>query len=148
MAGDLLLKYANVAAITITLASLADNGVAVSSEIDNSSNLYLDALVQLKIKTTSTVDSTGYIAVYAVGSVDGGTSYPDSVNRKSKPIAIINANVNNTTFTSNPVSVAQAFFAGLPEKWKIVIENKTGASLDSTEGNHAKQYQGIKHQFT
>ena len=38
----------------------------------------------------------------------------------------------------------------MQQTWSVpvVVENKTGAALDSTEGNHAKLYQGILAQYT
>jgi hypothetical protein len=143
--GDIKAKYGTSnQSITITLASLADAAKAVSNEISNTANLFLDALVQFKIKTAAAgVSSTGVVYIYAVGSADGGTSYPDSVNQTKLLIGIMDANANATTFTSVPMSVAAAFNGKLPEKWKIVVENQTGAALDATEGNHAKFYQGV-----
>jgi hypothetical protein len=41
------------------------------------------------------------------------------------------------------MSVAAAFGGVLPERWGIIVENKTGGALDSTEGNHAKLWQGV-----
>lgn len=148
MVGDLLAKYANAQTITIILAGLADDGIAVSNEISNAANLYQDALVQLSIKTGTSVDINGTIRIYAIGSVDGGITWPDNTNQVRKPIAIMDANADSTTFVSVPFSVAQAFFSGLTQKWKIVIENKSGATLDGTEGNHLKKYQGFYGQYT
>ena len=145
MAADIKLKYgASGQAITIILASLADGAKATSNEISNTANLFMDVLIQLSIKTNATgVSGTGVVRVYAIGSVDGGTSYPDSANNGMLPIGIITANVNATTFTSSPMSLAAAFNGKVPEKWKIVVEDDTGADLDGTELNHTKLYQGI-----
>jgi len=41
------------------------------------------------------------------------------------------------------MSVAAAFGGSLPPKWDVIVENKTGAALDSTEANHVKKYIGI-----
>lgn len=142
---DINLKYgSNNQTITIILASLANGSKAVSNEINNLTNLFFDALLQLKIKTgASGVSSSGVIRVFAIGSADGGTSYPGSPNNELKPIGIFNANANATTFISNLVSVANAFNGKLPEKWKIVVKNDTGSALDATEGDHSKFYQGV-----
>lgn len=141
--------------ITLTIASLANNGQRESSVIDNTSNLFLDALVQLKIKSAAaSTSSTGVVNVYAYGTVDGGTTYSDSatgsdagITLTSPPnmrlIGVVNVVANSTTYKSHPMSVAAAFGGVLPDKWGIVIENKTGATLDATAGNHAAIYQGI-----
>ncbi len=144
----------NNQAITCTLASLANNGQRQSTAIDNSSNDFLDALVVLKIKTAaSAVSTTGVVNVYAYGTSDGGTNYTDgatgtdgSITLTSPPnmrlIGVLNCVAVSTTYTGGPFSVAAAFGGTLPDHWGIVVENKTGAALDSTEGNHLKIYQG------
>lgn len=142
---DIKIKYGpNNQSITITLASLADDAKVVSNEINNLSNLFFDALIQLKIKTgPSGVSASGVIRVFAIGTSDGGTSYPGSPNNELLPIGIFNANANAITFISPIMSLANAFGGKLPEKWKIVIKNDSGSALDSTEGNHVKFYQGV-----
>lgn len=141
--------------ITLTIASLANNGQRESTVIDNTTNLFLDALVQLKIKSpAASTSSTGYVNVYAYGTSDDGTNYGDgatgtdaAITLTSPPnlrlIGVINIVANATTYKSNPMSVAAAFGGILPAKWGIVIENKTGGTLDATGGNHAAFYQGV-----
>jgi len=148
----------NGVAITITVASLANNSARQSTVIDNSTNVYLDALVQLKIKTNASgTATTGYVNIYAFGTVDGGTTYTENagatdaaITLTSPPNAVligrINCVANATTYYSIPMSVAAAFGGVLPEKWGIIVENKTGAALDSTAGNHAVKYQGVLNQ--
>ncbi len=70
--------------VTITLGDNSNglaNGAARSNAIDNSSNLFLDALVMLKTKTgASGVLASGTILIYAWGTVDPATPlYPDTV---------------------------------------------------------------------
>lgn len=141
--------------IVCTLASLANNGARASTAIDNSTNLYLDALVQITVKTgASGTATTGTVNVYAYGTADGGTTYSDGasgtdggITLTAPPnatlIGIINAVVNATTYKGPPMSVAAAFGGILPDHWGIIVENKTGGALDATEGNHAKIYQGV-----
>lgn len=142
-------------AITITLASLANNGQRQSTVIDNTTNQDLDAGVFLNIKSAAaSTSATGYVNVYAFGSADGGTNYSDGAGASDaaitltappnmKVIGIINVVANATTYKGGPFSVADAF-GYLPGKWGIVVENKTGAALDSTEGNHLKVYERIR----
>jgi hypothetical protein len=147
-------KYGtNNQAITVTLASLAFPNARSSAAIDNTSNLYLDALVQIKVKTGSGVSANGYVNVYAYGTADGGTSYPDGAGTdaavtlnvaRQKLLGSIPAAASATTYISEPMSVAAAFGGVLPDHWGIIIENETGAALDATEGNHAKFYQGTQ----
>lgn len=146
----------NGQAITITLANLANGNARSSLAIDNTTNLFLDALVQLKIKSGSGVSSTGYVNVYAYGTADGGTDYPEGagtdtgVTLTSPPnvrlIGVLNVVASTTSYVSEPMSVAAAFGGVLPDHWGIAIENQSGAAFDATEGNHLKVYQGLQAQ--
>jgi hypothetical protein len=146
-------------AITVTLASLANAARRASTAIDNTTNLFLDALVQLKIKTgASGVLATGYVEVFAYATADpSGPTYAEAATGSDaaitltvppnlKLIGILNVVANATSYVSEPLSVAAAFGGVLPAKWGIVIGNQSGAALDSTEGNHAKFYQGVQQQ--
>jgi hypothetical protein len=143
-------------AIAITLASLASGAARQSSVLDNTSLLYLDALVQLVLKSgVSGVSATGFVNVFAFGTSDAATpTYGENAGASDAAITLvsptnlrligsINVVANATTYKSNPMSVAAAFGGVLPEKWGIVIDNESGAALDSTEGNHKKVYQGL-----
>lgn len=157
MATDLKQKYGTEAqGITITLASLANSGQRQSTVVDNTSLLFREILVQLKLKSgASSVSATGYVNIYAFGTVDiAGGLYADgagaadaAITLTAPPnmrlIGVLNMVANATSYVSEPMSLAAAFGGVVPEKWGIVIENKTGAALDSSEGNHIKEYQGI-----
>jgi len=155
LGGDIKTKYGTSTAITCTLASLASNGARESTVVSNTTDLFLDALVMVKVKSNATgTSATGYVNVYAYGSADAGTTYSDTatgtdaaITLTAPPnvrlIGVINVVANATTYKSGPFSVAAAFGGVLPEKWGIIIENKSGAALDATEGSHAKFYQGV-----
>ena len=144
--------------ITITLTSFTTNTFNSSTAVDNTTNLFLDVLVQLQVKSAAAAtSSTGYVNVYAYGTVDAADNlYPDGlsgtaatgVTLTSPPnlrlIGTINVVANSTTYVSEPFSVAAAFGGVLPEKWGIVVENQSGATLDATTG--AAYYQGIEGQ--
>lgn len=161
MAGNLLSNFGTSnQTITITVASLANNGQQQSTAIDNSSNLFLDALVQFKIKSAAASTSvTGYCNIYAYGTADGGTTYSDGATGTNGAITLTapsNARLigtiyivaNATTYYSTPFSVASAFGGILPQKWGVILENKTGGTLDTTGGNHAVFYQGVYGSYT
>ena len=162
MAGNITAKYGtDNQTITITIASLTNNSARESTVIDNTSNLFLDALVMVKIKSAAaSTSATGYVNVYAYGTTDTTTpSYSDTatgtdaaITLTSPPnvklIGTLNVVANATTYKGGPFSVAAAFGGVLPEKWGIIIENKTGATLDSTAGNHFAIYQGVEAQYT
>ena len=152
---DIKNKYATKADFTITLASLANNGARQSTEIDNSSNLYLDALVQVKIKSpASSTASTGVVNIYAFASADDQTTRTENAGASdagitltsptnARLIGVLNVVANATTYYGGPFSVAAAFGGVMPKYWGIIVENKTGGTLDSTGGNHTISYQGV-----
>lgn len=152
------LGAASGTALTITLDSLATDGARQSTVIDNSSNLFLDALVQVTIVTPAagTIASSKAVYIYAYGALEAASpEYPsdgtaltgsdaaatltDPTNMK--PIGVIVVAALSKTYRSNPMSVAAAFGGILPPKWGIVVLNKTNVTLEST-GNGAK-YLGV-----
>ena len=158
MAADIKLKLGSTnQALTVTLASLASSATAgrESTAVDNRTNLFLDALVTVKIKlTTGTPGNDKAVYVYAYGSVDDGTTYPDAVTGTDaaitlndpvnlRLIGVINAVAQSTTYKSGPFSVAAAFGGVLPAFWGIVIRNYTGIAFTATGGDHAAVYQGV-----
>ena len=146
----------NNQAISITLTSLANNGQQGSLAVDNSTNLYLDAIVFIKVKTNAAgTSATGYVNIYAYGSADGGTTYSDGVTGTNaaqtltnppnvKLIGVCNAVANAATYSCGPFAVSPAFSGTLPDHWGIVVENKTGAALDASVGS--AWYQGAQAQ--
>ena len=138
--------------ITVTLASLASAGSRQSASVTNSSNLYNDAAVMLKVKTgASGTLSTGYCSVFAYGSADGGTTFTDNCTGSDASftptsptnlrfLGNINCVANATQYTGGPWSVAAAF-GYLPGVWGIVVQNNTGHALDATEGNFTKIFE-------
>lgn len=141
--------------ITITLASLANNAARASTAIDNTTNLFLDSLLEMKIKSNAAgTSSTGTIEVYAYGSSDGGTTYTESatgtdaaitltVPTNARLIGVFNIVANATTYIAGPFSIASAFSGSLPAFYGIIVVNKSGAALDATGGSHFAIYQGI-----
>ena len=156
---DLKIKYGTSTAFTLTLASLASSATVgrESTAIDNTSNLYVDALVYVKVALQAGApanDQTVYVFVY--GSEDG-TNYTDNatgtdaaitmrVPSNLRPLGVISTPTNGATYPGGPFSVAQAFGGVMPRKWGIVVRNYSGQTLSATEGNHAYTYTGIQYQ--
>jgi len=148
--------FASPVNFTLTLASLASSATAgrESTKVDNSSNLYLDALVYVKIVlTTGTIGNDKAVYVYAYGSLDG-TNFADTVTgadaaitmndpTQLRLIGVINAVAQSTTYKGGPFSVASAFGGVLPPSWGIVVRNYTGIALTGTEGNHGYTFVGV-----
>ncbi len=160
MAGDILNKYGSSGqTITCGIDSLANNALRESTVIDNTTNVFIDVLVAGKAKSgASGVSATGYVNVYAYGTVDGGTLYSGEATGSDAAYSGTTANLrwlgrfamvaNATTYNFGPFSVAAAFGGTLPQKWGVVFENKSAATLDTTAANHAVKYQGVYQQYT
>lgn len=144
-------------AITCTLTSLASGSAREATAVDNSTNLFIDAYVMVKTKTgTGTIGTDPYLYVYAIGTNDGGTTWPDPVtgsdaaitptnNSKAFLLGAVNLAAVSTAYKGGPWSVLQAFGGvALPDKWSIVALNNCGVALSSTAGDHAITYQGVQ----
>lgn len=136
---------ATAAALTKTLASLANGSGRAATARDNTTNLYTAADIRVQIKTgASGVSSTGYVNVYLLRSEDG-TSYDDAFAGSDAAYTPVNAillgtmvcNANATTY--HKVFSTEELGITLPAKYSIGVQNNTGAALDSTEGSHVIQ---------
>jgi hypothetical protein len=158
MAGDIKNKYGpSNQAITVTIPGLNNAGVRGSTAVDNSANVFVDALVMVKVKTgASGTAATGFVDVYAYGTADSGTTYSGGFGGADAaylaPLSAvvklgrIAAGANATVYAGGPWSVAAAFGGSLPDHWGIAVDNETGASLDASVGNAF--YQGVYGQYT
>jgi hypothetical protein len=142
--------------ITITLNSLAHDAKRESDAVDNSTNCFLDALVQVRIATNTSSASTGDMSVYvyAYGSADGGTSCSGNASggdasfgtdpqqlANCRLIGVIYAPTQNKVYESDLLSVAGAFGGILPQRWGIIVHNRTGQTLKA--GDCSAVYQGL-----
>lgn len=161
MAGDIKNKYGTSnQTITVTMASLASAAARASTAVDNSTNVFSDALVSIITKTNAAgTTATGTVNIYAYGTADGGTNYSEAATGTDAAITLtsppnvrligsLNTVANATTYKAGPFSVAYAFNGVLPDHWGIIVENKSGAALDATGGNHSAVYQGVLSQYT
>lgn len=163
--------YPNSVAITFSLASLASSSAdppagRESNEVDNSSNLYEDALVYFEVKggTTPTVNKSGNLGVWGA-DYDGSTfKRPAGITGSDanltltaagmygtliKPLAtfIFNA-TTGTVYRGTAFSVCQALGVPvLPIRWGLFFFHDSVAALDSTGGNHVFRYTGINRQI-
>lgn len=141
-------------ALTLTIASLGNTSARESTAVDNTSNLFMDVKLAVKVKTNAAgTSATGVVNVFAYATADGGTTYSGGAtgtnaaytNNKDALIYLgsLPTIANATTYVSM-FSLSRAFgYGGIPAKWGIVIDNQSGAALDSTAGNHSAVYQGI-----
>lgn len=149
--------FATSTAITCTLASLASSATAgrECTAIDNSANLYLDALLYVAFKLatgTPANDKAAYVFLY--GSEDG-TNYTDNATGSDAAITfrvpsnlplgglIKTPDAGALTYKGGPFAVAPQFGGVLPRKWGFALRNYSGVAGDATEGNHVKTYSGV-----
>jgi hypothetical protein len=149
-------KIGSSTSITCTMNSLAASATVgrQSTAIDNSSNLYVDALVSVIISTSSSsLAAPNVVNVYVSGSQDGtnydqdtavmGTSdagYTIDSPTNLRLAAIINCSTSSKVYNKT-FSVAQLFGGVMPDKWIVVVVNNTGQALASS-GN-SMSYSGI-----
>lgn len=145
------------ASITITLNSLTSSTTAArqSTAIDNTSNLYDDAMVTVVISTSSSsLAAPNAVYCYISAEFDAVPNYDqdtgvmgatDAAYTLDNPTnlrlgAIINCSTNSKVYNKS-FSVAQTCGGIMPSKWVLVINNQTGQSLNSS-GN-SSTYCGI-----
>lgn len=147
------LAYAASSSLTVTnLHSIATSSTLVSGwesgEIDNSTNLYLDYLVTVKIVTAAAGLAAGMIAVYVVPKLDDSTwpgGFDGTESTESTPLDDANGTAAGakllascaTDTTASQIyylsgSVAALFGGICPEKFVIFIAHSTGANLAAT----------------
>ena len=143
--------------LAVTLASLGSAASRETTAIDNTTNLFMDVKISVKIKTGAAgVLTTGFIKVFAYASVDGGTTWAggvtgvDAAYGGNKDALIFLGSLPASLVATTYVSVfnlSRAFgFGGIPANWGIVIDNESGTALDTTPTSHAVLYQGIQAQ--
>jgi len=137
-------KFSNSNTITITLASLADGAVATSSTIDNSTNKFITADIQIKTRTSTGTSSIGGLTLFFLRSADGGTTF-DSVG--SGNLEILAAYTLDSDSTDYRFSAETSRLGLLPDFWRIAVQNDSGAALDSTASNHSVEFSGKKFEF-
>lgn len=121
-----------------------------STAIDNSSNLYVDALLAGRFKANNTAPTAGAILVM-VGALLDDTNYPDVFDGTGSAETITSAAIRNsilrvaasivTDVTSNrvyefaPVSVAGLFGGAMPKKWFVFVTHSMVQALNATASN-------------
>jgi len=113
-------------------------------------------MVQVKIATNASADSTGdkSVYVYAYGTADDGASCsgnasgsdaafgtdPQQLNN-CRLIGMVYAPTQNKVYESDLMSVDAAFGGVLPQRWGIIVHNKTGQTLKTSDCSAI--YQGL-----
>lgn len=147
--------FGSATAFTITNANLASSPTAgwMSNAIDNSSNLYDDALIHVALASVATAPaSSKAIFLYAFGLVDssgalytstgdgtasgseGTLTFPDVTTLPvvAPLLGVIPYPVSTKAINAGPFSVARCFGGILPVKWAIGMVNHSGMTLSVT----------------
>ena len=135
---ELKTGFANNQSVSIpTLVGLANGSTAVSAIIFNATDLFINAEIQLKFKTTSPVSSTGTITLMLLKSLDG-ISFDDPTD-SHEVLGVFIARSDNTTYV---VSATTSDYDSLPAFWRLAVKNDSGAALDSTASNFSLKFNG------
>jgi len=147
---DVKEAFATEVAFTVTnLHSLASSVTAgwQSAVVDNTSNLYLDALVMAVISfPNSTPGLSKAIFIYAYGGIASGTyTYPCTGTQGTITLADVTTNAigpkrigrvaiaaQNVVIPDGPFSVAAAFAGSLPPYWGLCAINHANQTLVSS----------------
>jgi hypothetical protein len=147
-------------------SSLANSPTAgwQSNVIDNSANLYLDALVTLELAAVNTAPANSKaIFMYAFALVDtSGSAYtgtgsttpvatesslafPDiTANAIPMPLlGVVPYPAQNCAINGGPFSVAACFGGILPPKWGVAMINYSGMTLSVTNIKYIEQYNTV-----
>ena len=149
--------YGTSTPFTITLASLSNSATSAreSTAVDNSSDLFVDAMAQLKVTLSSGSPANDKaVYVYGYGSEDG-TTYTDNATGTDAAVilraptamrligVVPTPDAGSLTYESQPMSVAAAFGGVLPRKWGIVVRNYSGLALSASTSDNAASYTGV-----
>lgn len=162
------IAYTGPTTITFSTASIATSATFVagaeSTQIDNTTNLYVDALVEglETVGTTPTINTQ--IQVWVWGShtslattardvLDGTDSVETLTSAgvrdsflKLAAVAIVDATTSDRSYPLGPFSVRKALGVdSLPQFWGLFLTHNTGVNLNATAGNHVWKYTGVKY---
>jgi len=168
--GSSTVSYSSNTTITMDLDGLASSASWIagreSTEIDNATtNKYLDALVQGKVKVGTTPTANTTIAVYVWGAdtslattaidvLDGtdsaetltNTGVLNSALRLGAVISVLVA-TSDIVYNIAPFSVASLFGGVMPKFWGLFVSHNCGAALHATDNTNFFSYVGIKYDY-
>lgn len=147
------IAYAASVGITCTLDSLANAGARECTAVDNGTNLYLDAILDINIPLAAGTPTanTAAINIYFYSSEDGtnfldnATGADAAVTLRSPtnlkgPAVFPTPDSGGLTYKCLIESVARMFGGLLPRKWGFVVQNSTGLAFST---GCTKTYTGI-----
>lgn len=152
MANEIKDKFSSSAALTITIASLADSSTAgrQSTIVDNSSARYGRIIVYYKITLGTSPTGSRPVYFYLLRDDADGTPHRDGAAGASDaawtaPEGMIPIWVDRDKASPSTGDVLQgSFIADVPgPKWAIGLVQNTGVALNGTGGNHWIRWVGV-----
>lgn len=160
--------YATTAACTVTnIESLTADAWASATQVDNTSNNYVDVLVGGVMVTSATPVAGDTINIYVAatysdtdtdvgGAVDTTgaigtatevlTETTEFIKENLTLLAVVTADTTSAEqYHFGPISVASAFGGVMPRKWTIIVHNNTTETMGT--GNTI-DYTGITYTST
>jgi hypothetical protein len=165
------INYGSTTAITMDLANLGSSATWVagreSTEVDNTTNKFVDAIVQgsISVGTTPTANTVINVFVYAsdtslattpIDVIDGVDSAETITNtgvlysmfRIGAAINVL-VNTSDIAYPVAPFSIAQLFGGIMPKYWGLFVAHNTGVNLRNNAVNtNSFDYVGIKYDIT
>lgn len=151
MANEIKDKFANSAAMTISLGSLADGAGRQSTMVDNATARYQEVLVYVKCKMGSSApNANSIVEVYLIrGDKDATTEHrSDGAGASDAALTPLNAQLvgalrNRASPSGGDVLYGEFVVHRPGPNWGVAIFNRTGQALDSTGSNHWVRYVGV-----
>jgi hypothetical protein len=161
------ISYSSNTTITMDLANLASSSTWVagreSSQVDNTTNKYVDAIVsgQISVGTTPTANTNITVFVWgadtslattALDVLDGTDSAETLTNTGIRDnlrvgaVLTVYATTSDIAYLVLPFSIAALFGGVMPKFWGLFVAHNTGVNLRNTAVNtNSLEYVGIKY---
>ncbi len=144
-------KLGTSTALTMTLASLADQAGRQSTMIDNGTVRYQELLIYLKCKMGSSApNANSIIEVYLLrGDKDAGTEHlSDGAGASDAALTPLNAQIIGALRNKASPAIGDVLYGEFlvhrpGPKWGIAVVNRTGQAFDGTGSNHWARYVGV-----
>lgn len=152
-ASAILDKFSSTTSQTMTLANLASSTAGVGRQctlLDNTTNRYMDILQYLKVQSlTATVHTANTsVQVYLLRASTAGTpTRTDAAGASDAALTVKNARLLGilrfTVTTVDEVTTGDFLINRPGPTWGIAVVQDSGQNLNTTEGNHIKEFIGL-----
>lgn len=161
------INYGSTTAYTFGVESTASSSTFVagreSSQIDNTTNKFVDYIFQGKVRVGTTPTSGTFIKIYVWGSdtslattaldVLDGTDSTETITSAGVRDGMlheiesiyVDATTSDRDYPIKARGLAQYFGGVMPEFHGLFLAHNTGVNLNATGGNHYFNYTGVKY---